>query len=169
MKLYEIAAQHAADIAQLEALDLDDQTFADTLESIGGDLETKVTSTVAFALTLDAEADAIEKAAERMCDRAAAVRAKAERVREYVLACMKMARVPKEGVKCPYFVVKVALNNPSVVVDDIKKVPNEFFRLPPPPPMPEPTVDKKRILEVAKSGVEVPGTRVVRTERLSIK
>ncbi len=64
LALYQIADQYLQDMQMLQERDLDDQTFADTLESLSGDLEVKATNVAMFIRNLEASADAI-KAAEK--------------------------------------------------------------------------------------------------------
>ena len=65
--LYVISAEYQSAVAQLADLDLDEQTFADTLESLSGDLEAKAKNVAMFALELEASAKARREAAAGLC------------------------------------------------------------------------------------------------------
>jgi hypothetical protein len=162
--LFEIASEYRADAAKLEDLDLDDQTFADTLEAISGDLETKCMQTAFVARNLEATAAQIKEAAKVMTERAKALENRAERIRKYLLDGLTLAQVEK--VDTPYFRIKIALNPPSVQIADESLIPDAYKTEPEPPkPMP----DKKLIAAALKDGFEVPGCSLVRGRRLDIK
>ena len=60
LTLYTVADQYLADIKKLQDMEIDDQTFADTLEGLAGDLEVKATNVALFIRNLEANADAIK-------------------------------------------------------------------------------------------------------------
>jgi hypothetical protein len=162
--LFEIAAEYRADVAKLEDLELDDQTFLDTMEAIGGDLETKAMNTAFAAKNLEATAAQIKEHAKAMVERAKALENRAERIRKYLLDGLTLAQVEK--VDTPYFRIKIALNPPSVQIADESLIPDAYKTEPEPPkPMP----DKKLIAAALKDGFEVPGCSLVRGRRLDIK
>ena len=81
LTLYTIADQYLQDIQKLQDMDLDEQTFADTLESLSGDLEVKATNVAMFVRNLEASAESIKAAEKQMAERRKAIEAKAERIR----------------------------------------------------------------------------------------
>lgn len=162
--LYELAHEYRATAEQLADLDLDEQTIADTLESIGGDLEVKATNVAMFAMNMEATAAAIKDAEAKMAARRKAIENRAGRLRAYLLDNMLMAGIKK--VEGPYLKLAVRDNPPSVVIDAADLIPAEYMRQPDPPP---PSPDKKAIADAIKSGVEVPGAHVQRGVRLEIK
>lgn len=164
LTLYEIAHEHRQMVEKLLATDADEQTIADTIEAESYPLEVKAQN-VGYAIkTLLANADAIKAAEEQMALRRKAMENRAASIREYLLACMKVAGVQK--IDCPHFAIKIAANPPAVCIDDDRQIPATFWRTPEPPP---PMVDKKAIGEALKAGGEVPGARLVRGQRLDIR
>lgn len=167
LTLYQIAAEYRSAADALAELDLDDQTVADTLESINGDLTVK-SQNVAFVIrNLEASAEQISVAIEAMKARAEALEKRAERVREYLLQNMLMAGVQK--IECPYFKLAVRDNPPKVVVEDEKQIPMSYMTDPAPPPPPPVKPDKKLIAKALKDGFDVPGCRLEQGKRLEIK
>lgn len=167
LTLYQIAAEYREAADTLAELDLDEQTIADTLESISGDLTTK-SQNVAFVIrNLEGMVEQIGVAVEAMQARAKAIQKRAERVREYLLMNMQMAGVQK--IECPYFSLAVRENPAKVIVDDEKQIPAAYMTDPAPPPPPEPKPDKKLIAKALKDGHDVPGCRLERGKRLEIK
>jgi hypothetical protein len=162
--LFEIASEYRADAAKLEDLELDEQTLIDTLESIGGELETKCMNTAFVARNLEATAAQIKEAAKAMTERAKALENRAERIRKYLLDGLTLAQ--RDKIDTPYFRIKIALNPPSVQIADESLIPDAYKTEPEPPkPMP----DKKLIAQALKDGFEVPGCSLVRGRRLDIK
>ncbi len=83
--LYELAAAYRADLDKLNDLDLPPEVVADTLESIGGDLQEKCTNVGFVIRNMEALAAQIKDAEQQMAARRKAIEARAERVREYLL------------------------------------------------------------------------------------
>lgn len=163
-QLFLVAAEYREMAEKLADLDLDEQTIADALEGESGALVAKGTSVAAVVRNLEASADAIKAAEQQMAARRKAIEARAKRLRQYLLDCMRMAGVQK--IESPYFVVCVRANPPAVDVFDSAQVPQDYMRTPEPPP-PEP--DKKRIAEALKAGQDVPGCALSHGYRIDIK
>jgi hypothetical protein len=164
LTLYEISREYREAADKLAELDLDPTTFADTLESLGGDLEEKSKNTAFVVRNLEAAADQIDAAVEEMGRRAATIRKNAERVREYLMSNMIFAGVKK--LETPYFVITVRDNPPKVVVTDEQTIPPQFFVEPPPPPA---KLDKKGLAAALKAGEQIEGAHLERGQSLQIK
>ncbi|VWB08357.1 siphovirus Gp157 family protein [Burkholderia lata] len=164
LSLFAIAGDYRAQLDQLEQLGLDEQTFQDTLESISGDIEEKSINVAMFVRNLEASAAAIETQIESMNDRAAAIRKKASHVRDYLLSNMEHAKLQK--IESPFFVLSIRKNPPSLIVDDEKKIPPSFLKIPEPP---SPSLDKAALKDALKAGQEIPGAHLEQKNRLEIK
>jgi len=162
--LYEIVA-HRAEFERLaEQGDLDPQLIVDTLESLDGELEAKAVSIAQFTRNLDSTAAAVREAGKSMLERAARLEKRAESIRNYMLYQFQFAGVTK--IECPWFVISIRKNPPAVVIDDEKSVPEDFKTVPEPP---APRPDKVKIRDALKAGEDVPGCRLLQSERLEIK
>lgn len=164
LTLYQIADEYLRDLDRLNEADLDDQTFADTLESLGGELEVKATNVAMFIRNLEANADAIKAAEAAMYARRKALENKVERIKTYLLDNMMRTGITK--IECPYFKLSVVDNPESVVIDSLTAVPAEFMRQPEPPP---PAPDKVALKEALKAGKVIDGIRLERKKSLRIK
>lgn len=162
--LYQISDQYLIDLEKLSELDLDDQTIADTLESIQGDMQEKCTNVAAFIRNTEALADQIKQAEEAMASRRKALERRAESIRTYLQHNMQRCGITK--IESPWFQISIRKNPPSVVVDDPSLIPADLMRQPEPPP---PAPDKKAIKEALTNGFAVPGARLETTERVQIK
>jgi len=162
--LYELAAEYRTACAKLADLDLDDQTIADTLEGLSGDLEVKAQNVAMFAKNLEATAAAIKEAEGQMAARRKAIENRAAGMRAYLLANMQHAGILK--IESPYFKIAVRENPPAVEVFEPDLIPAQFMRQPEPPP---PTPDKTAIKTALQAGLDVPGAKLSRGVRLDIE
>lgn len=162
--LYQLVAEYREAAAVLDDLELDEQTIADTLEGLAGDLEVKATNVAMFARNLETTAAQIKEAEGQMAARRKAIEARADGLRRYLLACMQQTGIQK--IESPYFRLAVRDNPAAVDVFDAKQLPAEFMRQPEPPP---PAPDKSAIKEALKAGRDVPGARLTQGQRLEVK
>lgn len=162
--LYILADQYKAAASSLADLELDEQTIADTLESLSGDLEVKAVNVAMFARNLEATAAAIKEAEAQMAARRKAMEKRADNLRAYILRCMESTGIKK--IDGPHFSLSVKANPASVEVFDPFQVPAEYMRQKP-PPAPEP--DKAAIKAAIQSGKEVPGAKLTQGARLEVK
>ena len=161
--LYLLAHEYRVAADALAELDLDDQTVSDTLDGLTGDLEVKAANVAMFARNLEATAAAIHSAEKAMAARRKAIEARADRLRAYILLCMKATGM--KVIECPYFRIAVRDNPSAVDVFDLDQVPAAFMAASPPPP---PTPDKTAIKAAIKAGQTVPGCRLTQGTRLEI-
>lgn len=161
--LYLLAQEYRADAEKLATLDLDDQTFQDTLEGMTGEIELKAQNVAMMVRYFDAQAEACKQWAKDAIERAKAEEARAERLRKYLaenlLAC-GIEKVSGPGVSISF------RKSSAVVIDGADLIPQEFIRVPEPKPA-EP--DKKAIADAIKAGREVPGAHIEQRQSIQIK
>ena len=161
--LYQLAQDFRAAAEQLADLYLPPEVVADTLESIGGDLEAKAQNVALFARNLESTAAAIKQAEGDMAARRKALERRVQSLKDYLLHAMQSTGIKK--IEGPYLRIGVRDNPESVEVFDADQVPAEFMRQPEPPPA---APDKTAIKAAIKAGQEVPGAKLTRTQRLDI-
>lgn len=163
-RLYEIVGQ----FKQLELLaateDLPADLIRDTLEGLQGDLQVKATNVAKFVLGLEADAKAMEEAAEAIRQRGERRKRRAESIRAYMLFQLQQAGITK--VECPEFTMSVRKNPEAVQILDPLQVPLEYMVTPEPPP---PRPDKTAIKTALKEGKEIFGCWLTQSERLEIR
>lgn len=164
LTLYTISDQYLQDLQKLQDMDLDEQTFADTLESLSGDLEVKATNVAMFVRNLEATAESIKAAEKQMAERRKAIEAKAERIRNYLKD--NMARTGITKIDCPYFALSLRNSPPAVEVINVYDIPAQYFDIPEPP---APVLNKNRLKDDLKNGVIVEGARLTQGSYLQIK
>ena len=162
--LYEIV-RHRAEFERLaEQGDLDPEVILGTLESLDGELNDKAVSVAQFSRNIEATAQAVREAGKAMLERAARLEKRAEAIRNYLLMQLEFAQVSK--IESPWFVIQVKRNPPAVVIDSEDHIPLVYMTQPEPP---APRPDKKAIAAALKAGEDVPGARLVQSDRLEIK
>jgi len=163
--LYELTAQHR----ELERLavdgEIDEATLRDTLEGLEGNIQEKGASVAAMVANLDAWANTVSDAAERLATRANAMRNRAVWLKGYLLVNMTACGISK--IETAELVASIRKNPASVQIVDGAVLPERFMVPAPPPPPARP--DKKLIAAALKAGEDVPGCSLVSTERLDIR
>jgi Siphovirus Gp157 len=164
LKLYEIERNY------LEALDvftdpdneIDPRTVTDTLEAIEGEFEQKAVNVAAFLRQMEAEAEAIKQAEEKMARRRKALENRAHWLRDYLKIGMEVVGMKK--IPSPWFVLSIQKNPPAVDVFDPAAIPAEFQEA-----VTEIKINRTAIKEAIGAGREVPGARITNGTRLSIR
>jgi hypothetical protein len=158
--LYAMTANYMAalDLFTDPCQDIDEQTIADTLEGIEGEIDEKLANIGKFVLTLEHQAEGIKKAEGNMAARRKALENRAERLREYVLG--NMQALGKNKLATNEIALSLAKLPPSVFIDDIALIPPEFFEPQPP----------KLLKTAIKQAGGCPGARIESAGyRISIK
>ena len=158
-----IAAQYRADADKLADLELDEQTVADTLEAMAGDLEIKAQSVAHMVRAFEADAAAVSQWAKDAAARAKAIEARADRLRDYLAHCLDSAGIEKidgPGIRISW------RKSSSVVIDDETQIPLSLMVC---QPAPAPRPDKASIASEIKSGRYVPGAHVESRRSLQVK
>jgi hypothetical protein len=158
-----IAAEYRAAVAALADLDLDEQTLADTLESIGGDIELKAQSYGFLIRSLNAEADSCDEWAKQAKEQGAAKRTRAERVKQYLSEKLQECGIRR--VEGPGITIGWRASH-AIVIDEPGLIPAEYMRTPEPPP---PAPDKTEIKAAIKCGEVVPGAHMETRQSLQIR
>ena len=150
---------------QLDGMDLDAQTIADTIEASGltdalqdkaQGIEMVARAATQYIPALDAEIarlQALKAARERV----------AQGLRDYLKKNMEAAEIEK--IECQFFKITIAKNPPSVDIFDPLSLPSVYMVTPEPKPA---APDKKAIAAAIKAGQEVPGARLTQSTRLKI-
>ncbi len=161
--LYLIAADYRQAAAQLAELDIDEQTLADTLEGLSGELEVKAQNVALMVRSLEADAAACKQWAKDAAERAKAIDARAERLRQYLadnLAACGIEKVNGPGIALSFRASSV------VVIDGEDLIPAAFMCQ---KPAPAPKPDKAAIAAAIKAGQDVPGAHIEQRRSLQIK
>lgn len=128
--LYMIATNYRSilQMALDEGLAADDE-LKNALADIRDDLATKADGVCYVIQTLDEEVESLKMEAKRLTERAAVRTNNAERLKEYLKSCLQGAGVTK--VKAEHFNVTVCKGREKLVIDDEKKISDQFWVQPP--------------------------------------
>jgi len=142
---------------ELENMDLDEDTLADTLESIEGEFDAKAESICHVLANMDGDATELEREVVRLSSRAKAIRDRKEKLGEYLRDGMEALEKKKiVGLK---FTINCVAGRDMVNVLDESKIPRGFFIK-----VPESKkLDKKDLLAKLKEG-EVDGAELIKSK-----
>lgn len=160
--LWKLSDSFVALVDMLESEDADEEDIERELARAMGDIERKAEGVATVVRALESLSDYQAADAKRLAERAKRNKAHADRLKAYALGCMK--RIGVERLETGRFTLAVRQNPLAVNVVDEDAVPNTFKR-------------SKVIIETNKTAIReyfqttgaiVPGTEMVRGERLSI-
>ncbi len=154
--LYELTEDLRDAIAQLADLDIDDETYNDTLGSFALPWEDKAVAVAKYIRNQDVLAAAIREQEKALAERRRATENRCERLREYLLRNLRAVECNR--IERPEIAIKVYKAAPTLAIDDDRAVPATFWRQPEPPP---PTLDRKALLDALKTGEAIPGAHIV--------
>lgn len=161
--LYELSADYRAAAQQLADMEQDEQTVADTLEGMAGDIEVKAQNIAYVVRNLEVAAEAIREFEERQRERRKAIEHRADALKAYLahhLAACGIEKVEGPGISIGWRASQ------AVVIDEPGLLPSEFWRQKPPP---DPEPDKTAIAKAIKAGQPVIGAHVEQRRNLQIK
>lgn len=163
LSLYHMTEDYRAALAALVDADLPAEAVADTLEGLHGELTQKAANVAAFAMNLEAEAEAMKVAETRIKARRQALEKRAEQLQDYLLRNMLAAGISEISALDKSFRVRVMQGRESVVIDDDQALPADFVRV---KTVTEP--NKVAITQAIKDGIDVPGAHLERKPALKI-
>lgn len=163
--LYQLTHDYRELLHTLSDMDIDAQTVLDTIESTGlqESIAQRTQSRVFVMRSMRAHADMVDAEIKRLTKLKKHYEQRADALEESTLALLQSADI--HTIEGDLMVVKIRQNPPCVEVFDPDQVPAEYLRNPPPPP---PAPDKTAIKDALKRGIDIPGARLVQTQRLAI-
>lgn len=175
MMLYELKAEYQQLYDALDGLDLEAEeaqeqiaAYMDTLEGLSGEFDEMAGNLGAMVKQLLSDAEQLDKEKKSLGRRSAQKKAKAQRLKEYLVYCMD--GVGKTKVETPQAVVSIRKNAPSVQVDDealfmrwAEQYRDDLLRYL------EPEIDKTALKKELQIGMKVPGVSLVQTTSAIIR
>lgn len=158
--LYEISAAIAQLTEQLADEEIDNQTYLDTIESLGAD--EAVEQVVKSILNIDAEAEAVKTEKMMLDAKQKRLEKTADNLRKVVIGYMEVSKQPKlkAGI---YSVTKGSTQGVELLYDDIENYPEEYLV------DQKPKLDKRKLLADLKAGEIVDGAIIKQTDYIKIK
>ncbi len=163
MKLYEITNEYQLIFNNInEDGELEPQ-YIEKLDNLTEDFEKKAIAVASFIKNLEAEELSIANAIESMKKRKDSLAKKAQNLTDYLQFNLQILNI-KEIDSSPYFRIKLKQCPVSVSVINELDIPQEYFK-----ETIVKSLDKIRLKEVIKEGVEVPGVTLQQKIKLEIK
>ena len=170
MQLYEICAElRALENAAEDGMYIDPETgelmdFATALEKLTLDKRAKLENIAIWYKNLASDAAAMKIEEDNLSKRRKAVEGKMESLKGYMMAAMMREDGSFEKFASPRAAITIRRNAPSVAIHDEALLPREFLV--------EKTtvsVDRVRLGEVLKRGIDVPGAHLEQSRSVMIK
>jgi hypothetical protein len=159
MKLYEISNNIQELINMID--DISNEAFIGTMESLQFELHEKAENYAKVIKTIELEVDGLEKEVARLSTMKSARTSKIEYLKKAVEEAMILADDKK--FKTDLFSFNVQKNNPSLDISDEAFIPVEYYILQ------DPKLDRKKLLDSVKNGLQIDGVNIKQTESLRIK
>lgn len=160
MSLYDLTADWQQ-VYDME--DLDAETWADTLESIEGEIKDKAVNIGFVVKNLEADEVALTAEIKRLQDKKKAVVKKKQGLKDYLQSSMYAVGLRK--IQSVPFNIRIQKNTKSLTFDNEEQfMKNEFYDnyfIPQPPKL-----DKKQMLEDLKNGAVIEGVELQQSESL---
>ncbi|EAD2769353.1 siphovirus Gp157 family protein [Listeria monocytogenes] len=139
---------------------LDPELLKDTLESIDDELETKAENVAFVIKELEGQSLILEKETKRLVERKNTINNNVKRLKQSLFDAMITAN--KQKIKTNLFTLDIRKNPQSIFVEDESKLFNYLIEQPK-------KLDKTKLKDDLKKGIEVEGAKLIQTERLQIK
>ena len=164
LSLYEISQNYrdALDVLTDPDNDLPAEVIADALEGLQGSLEDKAVNVAKFFKNLEAMAQAIKDAEQRMAARRKAIEDRVASLKTYLKGNMESCGITK--IESPWFVLAIQKNPAAVDVSDEAAIPDQFVEI-----VTTRKINKAAIKQTIESGADVPGAVLTRGTRLAIR
>ncbi|WP_339014232.1 siphovirus Gp157 family protein [Lactococcus garvieae] len=160
MSLYDLTADWQQ-VYDME--DLDAETWADTLESIEGEIKDKAVNIGYVVKNLEADEVALSTEIKRLQDKKKAVTNKKQGLKDYLQNSMYAVGLRK--IQSAPFNIRIQKNAKSLKIENEEQfMKNEFYDnyfIPQPPKL-----DKKQMLEDLKNGAVIEGVELQQSESL---
>lgn len=129
MRLYELTAEYEALLEMAGDADVDEQTLADTMEAIEGEIEDKAEAYAKIIAELKGDAEKCKRESERLIDKKIAIEKNIERLKSNLKNAMEVTG--KTKFKTDLFSFNIAKNGGmrSVILSVDKQseaIPNEY-------------------------------------------
>jgi hypothetical protein len=149
----------------LELIDPETGELPEGLQSATDLVKNKAAATAAFILSNDAEAEMVETIAKTMLARVKAAKKRSDWLRQYLTFHMKNIGITEiKSLDGTFRAVLQLERDESVYVFDEAQIPFFYMRE---KTSKEP--DKTLILKSLKEGTDIPGTLIVKKDRLTLK
>ncbi len=162
-----ISADYRQQVERLIQHQDDEQTIADTIESLEWPVAVKAENVMFVVRDCQFKLQALDSEIERLAALRERVAKKETDLLNYAQLCLQVAGITK--ITAGTFTLALQKNPSSVEILDERQIPEAYMRTPEPKPV-VPAPDKKAILAALKAGEDIPGVKLAAEKtRLVIK
>ncbi len=163
LALYEVANEYQQLFQQLSELeDVDEQLVTDTLAHVQDKLEVKAVNVAAYIQNLEAEAQAIKAAQDKLLLKQKRVKAKISYLKAYLQDNLKRCGINK--VRNPLLSIALVKNTGKLAITNMALIPAEYATI-----QHTLVLEEKKLKQALKNGASIPGCELVQTESLRIR
>ena len=161
MTLYELTGQWLALYEMADDPEINPQTWADTMESVEGEIEQKAEGYAMVMAQIAGDMAAIKEQEKRLHARYKTLESRMESMKAHLETAMRVTG--KTKFKTTLFSFNIAKNPPSAAIDDESKIPAGWW-------IPQqPKLDKEGILRWLKDGNTCDWAHIAQGESLRIR
>ena len=160
MKLYELTQNYLNLLDLLENPEVPAEVVQVALEEVEGNFEDKAENIIKLIKSVEGDIKAYKEEELRLSTRRKILENKVTNLKEYLESSLKA--IGKKEIKGKLFTLRIQKNAPSVVIDDLNTIPKEYLTV-------IEKIDKTKLKEDLKNGLEIPGARLEASESLRIR
>lgn len=166
MNIYTVAENYDVILCDLfekmEAGEIDEKTFLDTMESVEGEFKQKALNLAAFVKNCEAKSEAIKQEEKRLYEKRKKEEIRVEKIEKLIFNAMQSVGLNK--IESDLFNISIKKNPVSVNIYDESLLDEDFWKI-----RIDKTYDKNAIKEKLKNGYRVLGAELKEGSRLEIK
>lgn len=163
MHLYELSREYQTILNDINQDGGDNSPLIlQRLDEIKAPLEQKVINIAKYTRQLENDAAAVKSEIERLKGMLASIQSREEQLYNYLETNMRACNINR--IDSPLFKVTFRKNPPRVEILNEDHIPDEYKKI-----KSEVVIDKEKIRDELKNGVVIPGTALIKAEKLVIK
>lgn len=162
MRLYDLESQYN-DLLDMLQEDMDNEQLAIMLEGMTGKVEEKIENTAKVMKSLEADAAAIDAEIQRLMKRKTVIGNNVQSLKNNIESTMRNLDI--QQIKGTLHTISFKKNPPKLNVISESHIPYEYYS----EPVVEPKLDRKKLLDALKAGLELDGVGIVQETALQIK
>jgi len=156
MKLYEITDAYN----NLLDADLEQEQIDQALDIIDDEFDTKAENIAKLISSIKGDIETIKAEENRLKDKRRSCENKSQGLQEYLFN--NLEKIDKKKIQTPLYKISIQKNPAKLVVKNEKQVPDEYFKA-------IKQLDKAKLKEDIKNGLEVDYAELIQTESLRIR
>ena len=165
MNLYELSSKYEALLHYAQTTDFEDaeqmEAVRETLDTLNDSIEEKAENIAHVLKQLEYDEMVVNEEIKRLTAKKASLKNNHVRLKDYLKDTMEY--VGKYKIKTPKFSINIQNNPPKLVVDDVDKIPKDYFV------EQQPVLDRRSLLNDLKQNSEIAGAKIVQEKSLRIR